>query len=250
MRQMKRSMVMLLYLMIRNVLDDGIVDMKSVMPNYDMDVECNNKDKNVVIENDDHNDALLELEASESNIDKSDLEIKRFKYLKKLRKERGPNTRLERSVNFYVGRVFGSKKGIKMMIDKHAIETRRQITVLKNDLRRIRAVCRGFIPNLKEEVDETSKRKEDKTSGQSCPWVLHIFVGKHDDTWMVKTNVKTHKCLQAREVSDCTASFLSQQISDTLVANSDIPTTSLQINLEQKYASKVSKMKYFLYFLF
>ncbi|KAI3678919.1 hypothetical protein L6452_38223 [Arctium lappa] len=128
-----------------------------------------------------------------------------------------------------------------MMIDQHAIETRREIVVVKNDLRRIRAVCRGNIPELKE-VGGSSKGKEVKAS---CPWVLHISPGKYDDTWMVKTYVETHKCLRSREVSACTTTFLSQQISDTLVANPDIPVKALQINLEQKYSIKVSKMKSF-----
>ncbi|KAI3678918.1 hypothetical protein L6452_38222 [Arctium lappa] len=55
----------------QNVLDDGVV----------------NNDENE--ENNDHDDALLELEDFESNTDESDLEIKRFNYLKKLRKEKG-----------------------------------------------------------------------------------------------------------------------------------------------------------------
>ncbi|KAJ9566366.1 hypothetical protein OSB04_002332 [Centaurea solstitialis] len=97
-------------------------------------------------------------------------------------------------------RVFGSKEGIKKMIDTLAIETRRQIVLVKNDAFRIRTVCWGTIPEL---------------GGQ------------------------------ARDVRACTATFLSQQIEETLPANPEILIKSLQVTLEQKYENNISHMKSF-----
>ena len=121
-------------------------------------------------------------------------------------------------IHFYVGQVFGRKDGIKDMIDRHAVETMRDIHVIKNDLVRIRVVCKGFIPDLNDEVFGPSNPNvvKDKCKGKkvtdgehkdklSCPWVLHISIGKHDKTWMVKTHVATHRCLQTRKVRACTA---------------------------------------------
>ena len=101
-------------------------------------------------------------------------------------------------MSFYVGKVFGSKKGIKRLIELHGIQTRRQIHVIKNDTCRIRAVCRGSLPEMNKEYGEgSSTHVGSKASAtKSCPWVLHISKGKKKSTWMVKTFVETHKCLQ------------------------------------------------------
>ncbi|XP_024959012.1 uncharacterized protein LOC112499985 [Cynara cardunculus var. scolymus] len=101
----------------RNVLDDGVI----------------NNEVNV--------DHELELEDFESNTNQSNLEVKRFTYLKKLNKKKGSNIGFDKSVNFYPSQVIGSKEGIKKMVDQHAIETRREIVVVKNNLHRMRAVC-------------------------------------------------------------------------------------------------------------
>ncbi|KAJ9546771.1 hypothetical protein OSB04_019314 [Centaurea solstitialis] len=119
-----------------------------------------------------------------NNTDDEGME-ERVEYLKKLRAERGSNAKKDCAINFYVGQVFGSKYGIKKMIDTLAIETRRQIVLVKNDACRI------------------------------------------------------------RNVRACTATFLSQQIEETLAANPEIPIKSLQVTLEQKYENNISHMKSF-----
>ena len=135
--------------------------------------------------------------------------------------------------------MFGTKEGIKKLIDTHGILTRRQITVVKNDKVRIRAVCKGSMPQMNQDGVEPSQGRT------SCPWVLHISKGKNDAAWMVKTYVDTHKRMQSRTIRACTAGFLSQEISHTLVHNPTVPVTAIQVDMQRKYELNVSKMKTF-----
>ncbi|KAJ9546723.1 hypothetical protein OSB04_019266 [Centaurea solstitialis] len=110
-------------------------------------------------------DYTVDHEDFASNTDDSDLEMERKRKLKQLRKEKEREAaESEGPPIFYVGKVFGSKDGIKQMIDTHAILTRRQIFVIKNDLMRIRAACFGSIPALnKEDNGGPSKAKKMKS---------------------------------------------------------------------------------------
>ena len=53
-------------------------------------------------------------------------------------------------IQFYLGQTFGNKETIKNLIKQHALESRKDIVIVKNDLRRIRVVCRGTLPTLSE----------------------------------------------------------------------------------------------------
>jgi len=100
----------------------------------------------------------------------------------------------------------------------------RDIHVAKNDLVRIWVVCKGKVPDFNQELRGPSyvsigEKGKKVTYGEvndkpHCPWVLHISIGKHDKTWMVKTHVATPRCLQTRNVRTCTTTWLSQQIAD------------------------------------
>ncbi|KAJ9558166.1 hypothetical protein OSB04_012780 [Centaurea solstitialis] len=234
--------------------DNGMVKVEVEMGDFDDHVGGIHHD---VLDND--------MEDYQSYLDEDDME-ERVNYLKKLKAERGSKAK-DSGINFYVGQVFGTKEGIKKMIDTHAIESRRQIICVKNDASRIRAVCLGTIPEIggPSKVTKRMVRKKGVYGpGQSnpivggpnktkkwakpipdCPWVLHISKGVNEHSWMVKTYVDTHKCLQTREVRACTAAFLSQEIEETLMANPEIPVKSLQVTLEQKYENNISHMKSF-----
>ncbi|KAJ9553175.1 hypothetical protein OSB04_017220 [Centaurea solstitialis] len=163
----------------------------------------------------------------------------RVNYLKKLKAERVSKAK-DSGINFYVG---------------------------QNDASRIKAVCLGTIPEIggpskvtkrmvrkkgvcgpgqsNPIVGEPNKTKKWAKPIPDCPWVLHISKGVNKHSWMVKTYVDTHKCLQTREMRACTATFLSQEIEETLMANPEIPIKNLQVTLEQKYENNISHMKSF-----
>ncbi|KAJ9567651.1 hypothetical protein OSB04_003617 [Centaurea solstitialis] len=183
----------------------------------------------------------------DGDVDDEDLEAQRKTLLRKLRKSKAAVD--EDNLSFYVGQVFGSKEGIKRLIDLHGIKTRRQLHVIRNDTTRIRAVCKGSIPEMNKEHSvgsSTSVGSKGKGSDSgSCPWLLHISKGKHDATWMVKTFEDTHKCLQSMKVRACTASFLSKAVVEIITHNPEIPINDLHIELQRKYGQKMSHMKAF-----
>ncbi|KAI3769922.1 hypothetical protein L6452_01036 [Arctium lappa] len=212
----------------QNVVDKVEVDMKTFKANTDLDVEwighedLNNDDSNVSGDVD-----AVDMEELESNTDDYDMEKERKTLLKKLRKEKASVFGVEESPCFYVGKVFGRKDGIK-----------------RGSQPEMNKEYEGG-PNIAASGTDKGKRKEVKSSGTPCPWVLLISKGKNDATWMVKTFVDTHKCLETREVKACIASFLSQEIVDTISNNPEIPVKALKINIERKYGQKFSHMKSF-----
>ncbi|KAJ9542115.1 hypothetical protein OSB04_028621 [Centaurea solstitialis] len=147
------------------------------------------------------------------------------------------------SVNFFVGQSFGSKAEVKRLVKLHAVETRRNIVILRNDKIRFRAVCKGKLPVFTTGTD--SDKGKEVTSEETCPWVLHVSPVKKEETWMVKTYTDTHKCLQTRSVNACTASFLADHIVQTIAPNPEIPIRAVKEQLERKYVVSVSRVKSF-----
>ncbi|KAJ9557500.1 hypothetical protein OSB04_012114 [Centaurea solstitialis] len=137
-----------------NVVDEVEVDMQKFTENIDVDVEWVGNDD---VNNDDSQpfgdvDAV-DMEDLESNTDDdSDKEKEMKTLLRKLRKEKATVSDMKKTPCFYVGKVFGSKYGIKMLVDLHAIQSKRQLHVIKNDGMRIRVVCRGSQPVMNKEL--------------------------------------------------------------------------------------------------
>ncbi|KAJ9550389.1 hypothetical protein OSB04_014434 [Centaurea solstitialis] len=132
---------------------------------------------------------------------------------------------------------------VKRLVKLHAVETRRNIVILRNDKVRFKAVCKGKLPMFTTGTD--SDKGKEVASEETCPWVLHVSPVKKEETWMVKTYTDTHKCLQTRSVNACTASFLADHIVQTIAPNPEIPIRAVKEQLERKYAVSVSRVKSF-----
>ena len=65
-------------------------------------------------------------------------------------KERVSKKASHEHIQFYLGQTFRRKKTFKNLIKQHALESRRDIVIAKNEKERIRVVCRGTLPNLSE----------------------------------------------------------------------------------------------------
>ena len=76
-----------------------------------------------------------------------------------------------------------------------------------------------------------------------CPWVLLVSKVKDSETWMVKTLIDDHRCVQTRKITACTSTFLSQQLLDQIEENPDIPVRAVQEQFQRKYELGVSRMK-------
>uniref|UniRef100_A0A251UHI7 Putative transposase, MuDR, plant n=1 Tax=Helianthus annuus TaxID=4232 RepID=A0A251UHI7_HELAN len=91
---------------------------------------------------------------------------------------------------FYVGQQFADREQIKKLVKTHAIETRRQLKVVRNDLGRFRVICEGVIMvgGAKRKV-QNSGGSHKKNQIPCCPWILHVSNPNNEGTWVVKTNV-------------------------------------------------------------
>ncbi|KAD6453940.1 hypothetical protein E3N88_08646 [Mikania micrantha] len=134
---------------------------------------------------------------------------------------------------FYVGQSFNNRDVIRALVIKHALESRRQLFIQMNDPKRFRVVCLGKSPIFEQGV---GKRNQVPT----CPWTLHISNQFQEDSWVVKTFIDDHVCLQTREVKLFTISYIAKEIQSIIEANPSIPLRALQ-DLLQKKTSIISK---------
>ncbi|KAL4577609.1 hypothetical protein LXL04_013719 [Taraxacum kok-saghyz] len=138
--------------------------------------------------------------------------------------------------HFYIFQRFSSPEEVKERIYLHAIETRRELEIVKNDKQRIWVTCKGTIPNLGiletcgvgEGGSKKNKAKVKENTVNKCPWVLLVSKYIKDDNWTVKTYVKEHVCLQSRKINACNYKFLSKSIIDQLETNPEIPIRALK----------------------
>ncbi|GJY20785.1 hypothetical protein Tco_0393351 [Tanacetum coccineum] len=136
--------------------------------------------------------------------------------------------------NFYVGKEFTNMDLAKERIRAYAVETRRNLDFKRNDKRRIRDISRKGKAVIQD-------AKEDNIS---CPWVLYLCKGDKSK-WVVKTFKDDHKCLQSRQIKQCTSTFLSKQITDLITMNPQIPIKAIQEQMQKKFHVSVSKHKAF-----
>ncbi|KAJ9538584.1 hypothetical protein OSB04_031317 [Centaurea solstitialis] len=203
--------------------------------NTEMQIEVAPKDETFDDFDFDHIDLeIIDMDDSdfESGED-SDFDIERRRSLHKLRKQRKKESV---TTSFYVGQLFGSKEDARNAITNHSIETRRDLWLEKNDGRRLRVKCKG-----KMVVIGGPSSVGPSSDGPTCPWVLYISTVKDDKSWVLKTYIDTHKCLQSRNVRQCTATFLSKQVEETIVPNPEIPLKALAEGLEKKYRLELQK---------
>ncbi|KAJ0429015.1 hypothetical protein HanRHA438_Chr17g0810811 [Helianthus annuus] len=228
--------------------DDPEVDMRDFRLHVDLDVE----DINIgVLRDIEEEDEGLDNEAfdsgSESDENATSIRRRQLNYLRKSN---------ETTVNFYLGQIFGSKEEGKQLIKAHAVETRRIIKIIKDDNIRVRAVCQGALPSFETNVDGSNvlegkgpginvggRGKKTNPHQYQCPWVVLISKDGQSESWMVKTLITEHKCLQTRNIYACTSTFLSQQMLEQIDENPEIPVKAVQEQFQRRYELAVSKMK-------
>ncbi|KAK9047963.1 hypothetical protein SSX86_033075 [Deinandra increscens subsp. villosa] len=174
------------------------------------------------------------------------------------------NERRESESPFYLGQEFGTKKELKSMVKEHAVETKRDIRVIKDELDRVRAICKG---KSEDGVNNDSRvgaasSKSDKAKGvlaknvggrgkktdpdiHKCPWVLLLSKNKKSGSWVIKTLVTEHKCLLTRKIYSCTATFLSKKLVEQIKENPTIPVKAVQEQFQRQFELPVSTMKAF-----
>ncbi|GJR72579.1 transposase, MuDR [Tanacetum coccineum] len=76
----------------------------------------------------------------------TELEGRRKKALRKLSKEHEKGGIVDNNAPFYVGRNFLDKETVRKLVYAHAVATRRQLYIWKNDKERLTVVCIGKCP--------------------------------------------------------------------------------------------------------
>ncbi|XP_076934043.1 uncharacterized protein LOC143600164 [Bidens hawaiensis] len=165
---------------------------------------------------------------------------------------------------FYKGELFGTKEEVKKMITAHAVESRRQIRIVKDDLVRVRAVCKGESMDGSQSKGggknkgESSKCNQDKGPNEKhvggrgikkdpdlhkCPWVVQLSKNNEHGSWEIVTLQTEHKCLQTREIYACTSTFLSNQLLDQLQENPKIQPRAIKEQFQRRFEVNISEMK-------
>ncbi|KAK9050240.1 hypothetical protein SSX86_030792 [Deinandra increscens subsp. villosa] len=234
-----------------NGMDDYDVDMRDFRINVDPDVE--------------------ELLESDNDNEDEVLDNENFLQQRQMDVDEGRNL-------FYLGQLFGTKEECKSLIRAHAVETRRDIRVVKDEDDRVRAVCKGGFGEKNSAKCDKDKGKgvmldkdkgkglmKDKDKGKGvmlnkdkniggrgkktnphqfqCPWVL--LLSKVGESWMVRTLILEHKCLPVRKSYACTSTYLSKKLVEQVAENPEIPVKAVQEQLQRELQLRISKMKAF-----
>ncbi|KAJ9561242.1 hypothetical protein OSB04_006402 [Centaurea solstitialis] len=213
------------------------VDMTSFNDNVDWEAEWvgNEKVDKEEVEYEDEDPMNFEDFESDSS---DSLGAARKKELKKLKKMHGKEDISGAKYSFYVGQTFGTREEVKKRVTMYSMHSCRDIRIINNDNTRLRATCKGQNPIFNEVGGPIKKAggssKKANASGVHCSWVLHVSTSKNDSTWIVKTYVGDHTCLQARKVNLCTARILSQHIQEEIATNPDIPLKTLHEQIQKK----------------
>jgi hypothetical protein len=234
---------------IGNFIDDVEVDMRDFRLNIDDGVESINH--NV----DDHEEDVMNNEVFDSGTesDENGSSIRK-KFLNQIRIEH------ENTSNFYLGQLFGTKDEVKKMIKELAVVSRRQLRIIKDDTKRLRAVCWGVSPTFAKASVGSSSCNRDKGAmvknvggrGKKAnldehlfPWVLLVSKEQKSETWVVRTFVNDHKCLNSRDIKACTTTFLANKLRDQVQENPNIPIRAVQEQFQRQFEVGVSHMKAF-----
>ncbi|KAL4560319.1 hypothetical protein LXL04_032469 [Taraxacum kok-saghyz] len=220
-----------------NLVEEVDVDMRDFNLSIEREVESvgNKECDGQVLEVLD-NDEFEEVGIEEDN---------RRKMLKEMQKPTKCSSGQVYKVCFKLGQTFKKKKEIKNLIKNHALDSRRDLHIIKNDKIRIRAICRGHVPVITTSGPTTSQEKMVISDEKLCPWVLLISRSSEEEAWMVKTYEKHHTCLQSRNIKACTSALLAEKIIDQVEGNPLIPMKALQEQLQKKYEVGLSRMKVF-----
>ncbi|XP_071729271.1 uncharacterized protein [Rutidosis leptorrhynchoides] len=105
---------------------------------------------------------------------------------------------------------------------------------------------KGKGKNRKVEKRKTIRQEggyKKRVASGKCPWLLHIFKVNNSETWQVRTYKEEHKCLNSRDIKQCTYEFIASQLQDQLATNPRIPTKAVKHQYESKLDVNISRMK-------
>jgi hypothetical protein len=119
------------------------------------------------------------------------------------------------------GTLFSTKADFQFAIRTYSVHSGKNVKFGKNDLERVRAVCRG-----------------------GCKWFVLCAKLKNEDTWQIRTKNDEHTC-PPREynIKLLNAKWLGNRFIPTIKENPNIKCTDICNKAHQKWHSGVSRMK-------
>ncbi|KAI3818709.1 hypothetical protein L1987_12524 [Smallanthus sonchifolius] len=212
-----------------NQVEDVEVDMQNFKANVDFDVDGDEEEDGDCgghqdFECDGLHDSYVDLENFDSNSDSNDENTTLLRKVSRRIRRKRQHSRVssESPCPFYIGQLIEDKGRLNDMVKHFALESRRQLYILKNESLRYRVVCLGTNPSLDA---------EEGTQGQNSKILL--------------SEVGEHQCLQTREVGLYTMSSIAKEIELLVEKNPEIPITALQDVIQKRHQVQVSLPKVF-----
>lgn len=119
---------------------------------------------------------------------------------------------------FKLGMFFSTTKDFKTTIKEHAIKHQRNVKLVKNDQRRVRARCE--VP---------------------CEWEVYIVKVMAESTYQVRTYTSTHTCTKTCSNRNVTSTIIARRYMEDLRTNPWIPITAFKARVRKEMKCDVSK---------
>jgi hypothetical protein len=127
---------------------------------------------------------------------------------------------------FRVGMIFDSVEVVRKAVAQYAIKERVQIRKIRNNKKRLEAVC----------VGETS-------TGETCTWKIIVVQYNKTTDFLVKFYIGKHTCERVWEVKELTAPFLAQQYVEMFRDNDRMTLKNFARKVRKKYNMEPSRFK-------
>ena len=123
------------------------------------------------------------------------------------------------------GDIFKDRDFFYEVMRQYAIMTRRRVDVIKNDGKRLRAICKG----------------------KACEWYVYARkIETHNNTNYVVMNMHrdhAHTCSQVLEQRWLTSKWLAARYMEKIKANPHIPLAAIRQCVDEEFGLKVGRMK-------
>ncbi|KAL3838161.1 hypothetical protein ACJIZ3_022752 [Penstemon smallii] len=121
--------------------------------------------------------------------------------------------------NFTLEMIFRNKKEFKDAVNVHAVATRRNITITKNDNRRVYAKC----------------------AEEDCDWRIHALKMKDECTFQIREYNPVHKCGRAVQSKNANSKWLAQMYEDKFRTDPNTTVDGFRNDVMKDISMNISK---------
>ncbi|KAI7750283.1 hypothetical protein M8C21_009785, partial [Ambrosia artemisiifolia] len=146
-------------------------------------------------------------------------------------------------VTFDVGQTFEAAKEDKDLISRHAIDTRRELSFLRNDKTRIREAALHSKKVMGQRMDNILVGQKILGQRKLGPRLDNLLASSSKVTWTMITYKPDHHCLQFRKNLHLKSNFMAhgQWVINQIASNPKCSIKSIEDELARKYQLKTQK---------